>query len=1088
MVRRHSAPRRPSRPFPRVVLGLAFALLMSAGPLPSRTIRAADAPVDTAALRRAVEDLVATFGERYPRGREFLDRLGTLEQRAQDTPGREPELAALRDEALFANPLLDFDRLLLIRRRNDAPSLGLPMNWQGNCSLPRTGFNDELAVLSPVRPGGAITTVHKPAQPTFVGDVDLHFDGTRLLFSTVGENQRWQVRELSLSDGAVRSLTGHHEGDVDNYDACYLPDGDVMFTSTACFKGVPCVQGSDHVANMYRMDASGHNVRQLTFDQDHNWCPTVMEDGRVLYLRWEYSDIPHFVSRILFRMNPDGTEQTAYYGSNSYWPNSMFFARPIPGHPSKFVTVISGHHDVPRMGELLLFDAARGHREADGAVQRIPGYGKPVTAVLRDDLVKASWPKFLHPWPLSDKYFLVSAKLNAESAWGLYLVDVFDNMVRIAESSSEAYLEPVPLRATARPPVLPSRVDPNRDDAAVYIEDIYQGPGLAGIPRGTVKRLRLFTYHFAYHGMGGQVNRVGLDGPWDVKGVLGTVPVEEDGSAAFRIPANTPISIQPLDGEGKSLQLMRSWLVGMPGERVSCVGCHDGHRGSPPNKATRALEKGLVDITPWYGPARGFSFNREVQPVLDRHCVGCHDGSTIEGIGTIADLRLREDVHPTAAAQSYNEGTKFSPAYLELRRFVRSPTIESDMHLLMPMEFHADTTRLVRMLDKGHYGVRLGDEDWDRIITWIDLGTPAHGTWRDIVGDDLVKHQYDRRRALAKRYAGRDEDPEAFEVSVVGGPTLATEDAAARAERIRRLMPRLTGGSAPASATAAPTAAGSDLPTRRVDLGGGVTLELTRIPAGSFTMGDGAGYVDERPARTVDIAEPYWIGRFEITNEQYRRFAPAHDSRLEHGDFLQFSEEERGYSLNGPTQPVCRVPWHQAAAFCEWLSGVTSEAFSLPTESQWEYACRAGGDAPLSYGGIDASFATRANLADARFQLVDNYVPWSLPVGAVPPWRPADARSNDTYRVSAPVGSFEPNRWGLHDMHGNVAEWTRDAWSAYPGASNDGGPTFDAARKVVRGGSWYDRPQHARSAFRAGYQAYQPVFDVGFRVVCKADP
>ena len=148
------------------------------------------------------------------------------------------------------------------------------------------------------------------------------------------------------------------------------------------------------------MNADGTGMRQLCFDQDHNWCPTVLNNGRVLYSRWEYSDAPHYFTRLLFHMNPDGTNQSEYYGSNSMWPNSIFYARPLPGHPTKVVAVISGHHGVPRMGELVVFDPALGRHEAGGAVQRIPGRGQRVAPTIRDALVDDSWPKFLHPYPL----------------------------------------------------------------------------------------------------------------------------------------------------------------------------------------------------------------------------------------------------------------------------------------------------------------------------------------------------------------------------------------------------------------------------------------------------------------------------------------------------------------------------------------------------------------------------------------------------------------------------------------------------------------------------------------------------------------
>jgi hypothetical protein len=165
-------------------------------------------------------------------------------------------------------------------------------------------------------------------------------------------------------------------------------------------------------------------------------------------------------------------------------------------------------------------------------------------------------------------------------------------------------------------------VDLDRDDAVVYLHDVYQGPGLTGVPRGAVKRLRLFSYVWGYPGMCGP-DKIGHSGPWDAMRILGTVPVGDDGSVAFRVPANTPISIQPLDAAGKALQLMRSWYTAMPGETVGCVGCHEQPKDTPLVRYEAASTGGPLDIDPWYGPARGFDFEREVQPVLDKLCVGC---------------------------------------------------------------------------------------------------------------------------------------------------------------------------------------------------------------------------------------------------------------------------------------------------------------------------------------------------------------------------------------------------------------------------------------------------------------------------------
>ena len=274
---------------------------------------------------------------------------------------------------MLANPLLDFDRLLLVKRSVRSPALGLPQNWQSNSSLPKTGYDDSIEVLSPVSPAGELATLYRPEPGRFVGDLDLDFSGEKLLFSMPGDNGRWQVFELRSDGSGLRQLTGE-QPDVDSYDACYLPNGKILVCSTAYFNAVACT--GDHAAVLYLMDAAGQQIRQLCFDQEHNWCPTVLSSGRVLYTRWEYTDTVHCHSRLLFHMNPDGTEQREYLGSNSYWPNAFFYARPIPGHPTKVVAIISGHHGVPRMGELVIFDPALGRHEAAGAVQRIPGYGQ----------------------------------------------------------------------------------------------------------------------------------------------------------------------------------------------------------------------------------------------------------------------------------------------------------------------------------------------------------------------------------------------------------------------------------------------------------------------------------------------------------------------------------------------------------------------------------------------------------------------------------------------------------------------------------------------------------------------------------------
>ncbi len=1017
--------------------------------------------VNLRALRMAIEDLNETYGTEYRNGNIYLHRLENLEKavsRGQAFPELEQRAMALQRDALLANPVIDFDKILLVRRSATSPKLGLIQNWQGNCSMEKSGFDDQIAIM-PVKPDGELTTLYKPGG-LFVGDVELHYDADKLLFSMIGLHNRWQIWEIDIDGTGLRQVTPGQHNDVDNYDACYLPDERIIFASTRCFVGVPCVSGKDIVANLCIMGPDGGNIRELCFDQDHNWCPTVLNNGRVLYTRWEYSDTAHYFSRLLFHMNPDGTSQTEYYGSNSYWPNSMFYARPIPGHPTQVVAIVSGHHGVARMGEMVIFDPAKGRHEADGVVQRIPGYGEKVEPIIADQLVDNSWPKFLHPYPLSEKYFLVSSKPTPSSEWGIYLVDIFDNMLLLKEEPGYVMFEPIPLRKTKRQAVVPDRVDLSRRDAIVYLSDIYFGQGLKDVPRGEVKNLRLYSFHFAYPKMGGH-QRVGIEGTWDVHRILGTVPVEADGSAMFRVPANMPIAVQPLDSQGQAMQIMRSWFTAMPGETVSCVGCHERQNATAPQRYTAASRREPSEIKPWYGLARGFSFVRDVQPVLDKYCVGCHNG-------------VNEKI-PDFARKDQKGWRNFTESYLALHPFVRRPGPESNYHVEVPMEYHASTSELVQMLKKGHKGVKIDAEAWDRLYTWIDLNTPDHGTWSE--HRKIASNFRERRQQMQKLYATAYEDPELI-------PSLATGpcDFVMPEPEPRKLTDvRVSGWPFDASRSGQLQQQAGTRSVQSIDLGSGVRMDMTLVPAGSFVMGSDSGYPDESPRCSVAIDEPFWMGQCEVTQGQFNLF----DSRHSNGyiDRQRKDQSTPGYPVHSSDHPVIRVSWDQAMEFCRWLSEKTGRQFSLPSESQWEWACRAGSDTALSYGGMDADFGSYANLADVSIkQLVIKKN------SKYDDWVPRDGRFDDGQMIMSTVGQYQPNAWGLKDMHGNVSEWTLSSFASYPYNADDGrNDVSTRVDKVVRGGSWHDRPSRARSAIRFAYTPWQKVFNVGFRVVCRAN-
>ena len=222
------------------------------------------------------------------------------------------------------------------------------------------------------------------------------------------------------------------------------------------------------------------------------------------------------------------------------------------------------------------------------------------------------------------------------------------------------------------------------------------------MPRGVVKSLRVFSYHFAHNATGGH-SSVGVESSWDIKRILGTVPVNPDGSVTFEVPANTPISIQPLDAQGRALQLMRSWTIARPGETISCDGCHEDRNGAPISRRTAASLQKPKPLTPFQGQIRPFGFRYEIQPILDTYCLSCHKGAKGRPNFDKIDEEFKYMGRHTAG---------YSGSYMDLHPFVRRPGPESDYHLCEPMEYHATTSELVQMLKKGHHGVKLDAKAW----------------------------------------------------------------------------------------------------------------------------------------------------------------------------------------------------------------------------------------------------------------------------------------------------------------------------------------------------------------------------------------
>ena len=1058
------------------------------------------------AMRRAVADMQRRWPGVFKGGQaaQVLKRVGRIEKdlpnirdglKRNDAASLESarEIVTFQRGVLLRNPLIGAGKVMLIERRvgpvarkfqdskisrfgNGIP-LGIP--WRNTHSVlttadPINGWDNRIAVVGDLTgPDGAkLDTLYKADNRKIVTHLELDFDASRMMFTTIGEGQRWHVFEADVANPKPKQITPAVKA-IDFFDACYMPDGNVFLMSTAQINGLPCEGGTCPVGVPFVMNRKTGKLRQIGFDQETSWDPSIMNDGRVLYLRYEYIDLPHYFPRIAFTCNPDGTNQKAYCLSNSYWPNSLFGLRAMPGHPSKIIGTATGHHGLSRMGMLVIVDPARGGQETDAAVQTIPGYGKPVRNVMTDHLYRRDYPKAMTPWPLDDTYILVTMKLSPNGLWGLYLVDTFDNFTLIAQQEDCFYTNPILLAPRKRPPVVVDRVDLARSDAVLSVQDVYSGPGLAGVPRGTVKALRVISFIYPVTNTGSH-DHVGIESGWDIKRVLGTVPVEGDGSAHFTVPANMPIALQPLDAKGQALQLMRSWLTAMPGEKLTCIGCHERSTDAPPARAAAAMRKAPTTITPWQGPARPFGYVTEVQPLLDKRCVGCHDGSKAKG--------RQKGRRPGPADLRHRPSGRFSAGYAFLQRFVRRPGPETDAHLLPPMAFHASTSALVRMLEGGHHGVKLTDDEWSVLNTWIDLNAPYHGSIFEMSGGVMSNHWRQHEVPFVKMPSQNDvlslpwnmegiKGLYAYRMELMGkfSPVVYDTEAefAARQKLVDAMQPiTFVEPARPAGPDPASTLAGwpftpskavqlrnacaktHNLPATRQLKAGSLTIDMVLIPAGKYVSG----------TRVTTVAEPFYLSAREVSLAEFQQFDATHDNRF--FDRPGKDQSNRGHSLRNPAVPAVRVTWDRATVFCEWLAQANGAAASLPTDAQWEWAARAGSADAFGFGDLSADYAKHANFADRS-------------LGRGYPAYPLDRRSDGTATLAATTANV-PNCWGLHNMFGNAAEWTSTVYRR------------DGAHRIVRGGSFLDLPKVSTTAVKMHYAHYQPLVNVGFRVAVRA--
>ncbi|MBR4994470.1 MAG: SUMF1/EgtB/PvdO family nonheme iron enzyme [Alistipes sp.] len=1004
-----------------------------------------------------------------------------------DSPEQREKVVKLKREILLSNPLLDNAKIIVGRYRVGknarsvwAPSLGTQNNnWSNQSSASRSGFDAEIAELTNLRGEIQSRTIYKPTNGSSVTDLLLHWDGERILFTAADDSRRWGIYEVGRNGEGLKRVINIDEPDLEFFDAAYMPDGRIVAMSNIGYQGVPCVSGDDPVGNMISYDPKTGAMRRMTFDQDANWHPRVLNNGRLMYVRWEYTDLTHYYSRFVMHANPDGTETKALYGSGGWFPNSIFDVQPLPNGNNTFVGIISGHHGIARSGRLIIFDPARGRKETKGMVQEMPFSKREIVPLIKDELVNDVWPQFIKPYPISDKYFLVAGKLTPESLWGIYLVDVFDNMTLIAEYEGEGLINPIIVNKRPTPPIIPDRIKPTDKEATVFIQDIYEGEGLPNVPKGTVKKLRVFAYEYAYIKSQSDHVAQGIQSGWDIKRHLGDVDVESDGSAIFKIPANTPVSFQPLDDEGRAIQWMRSWVTGMPGEVLSCVGCHEDQNSMPIPKRVEASQKSPASLQTPEGGVRPFTYELEVQPILDRNCVACHnkDGANPDFTGGVK-------VQDAPSRYAKSGQLHLWQSYLNLHPYVNRQGPEADIYVMKPYEYHASTSELVRMLKGGHHGVELTDKEWRTLYMWIDFNAPCHGQF---VYNDVAlcpTTQYDRRIELANKYGNGAGVEWKREIEDYANYVKQQNNDPVEHKAKEQHYKDAKSKRFPFSAEQAKEMAERYGEQRRtIELADGVELTLVRIPAGEFVMGNNRRGSGNAPESVVKISHPFWMSATEITNAQYNTVFPDHDSRYT----AQFWKDHvgPGYAANRPNQPVTRITWQQAMDFCATISERCGVKATLPTEAQWEWACRAGSDTDFWYGDLNGDFSKCENMADKQLRkmAVSGIDPQPVSekswVYSYYTFMPREDSVDDGTMTIADVAQYTPNQWGLYDMHGNVAEFTRSTYATYPYK----GEPKEGDTKVVRGGAWNSRPKHSASYIRNSYFMWQPANNVGFRII-----
>ena len=537
-------------------------------------------------------------------------------------------------------------------------------------------------------------------------DPRVHYDGEKLLFAyRPGGTHHYHLCEINVDGSRFRQLTS---GDCDDVDPAYLPDGGIVFASSRCNRFVACNRVP--AAIIYRMDADGGNIRCLSANTISEDRPAVLPDGRIIYTRWDYTDRDPEKFRDLWVMNPDGTGQMVLFGGVGR-PYPTFFAKcdalPVPGADGTVVSVFSpafGRRE--NAGNVMLVDFKDGPGEWSAAKQispEAPGLGWSIGS-------GQGTKGFRDPYPISTDCFLVAKNKS------LLILDDTGKTHEFYKAEKIVH-DPRVIRPRARERVLPTRTDPRRATGRLVLSDVYRGRNMRGVKPGTIKKLLVLEdlpKPGSKHGLPGYHG-----GYITLRRVLGTIPVEADGSASFEVPALRGIYFVALDEKGVAVKRMQNFTMVMPGEVQGCVGCHEHRTETPDNRmatsSLTALTRPPSRIEPYAGVPDVFDYPRDIQPIWEKHCVSCHNSEKPDGRVVLTGDNTEWFSQSYAALLAYDQVSQCSNWG------------EDGDH--PPYGFGTGASPLIQKIDGTHYDVKLSQTEYDKVRLWIETGAGFTGTY-----------------------------------------------------------------------------------------------------------------------------------------------------------------------------------------------------------------------------------------------------------------------------------------------------------------------------------------------------------------------